>query len=195
MTKVDLKLLPALGTLVTQLTQPTTPSTPSKPFPSWFKGVVIESASVPNLTLDAPDGLPSHPAAPPIALQLNAAYDAHDILWQPGIPITQLGRHHLTLDSLAIRPLNAKPGHILLPSLTTTARLDHSTQKWHLEKLSASDADIHWTPALESALFPPTRSAHGTPPPPAAAIKLLLCLVVQLIVHLLLVALLVLHSA
>lgn len=176
---VDLKLLPALGTFLTQLTQPpqpNSPSTPPTPFPSWFKGVVIENTSVPNLTLNAPDGLPSHPAAPPIALQLNAAYDAHDVLWQPGQPVTQLGRHHLTLDSLAVRPLNAKPGHILLPSLTTAARLDHSTHKWHLENLAASNADIHWTPDLESALFPPTPIPQGTPPPPAAPIKLLLSL-------------------
>ncbi len=160
---VELKLLPALGDFIARFPPS---SEPDSPLPLWFKGLVIERVTVPQFTVSAPDGLPTHPALPAIAVEVTTALDSRDVTWKPGQPLTRPGRHETTLSNVAIRPLASKSGHLLVPSLSLTAYQDGGI--WHLAKSHAPGADIHWTPELEAALLPASTrnpATSGQSPP------------------------------
>lgn len=158
--EVEVKLLPALGAFLARFEKKS--DSPSA-LPAWFKGLVIDHVQVPRLTLSAPDGLPAHPALPAVSLQATASVESRDVTWEPGKPLARPDRHETTLRDVALRPLDAKPGQILLPTLTLVASQDSGA--WHLEKIHAPGADIHWTPELEAALL----AAPSEKPAPASA--------------------------
>lgn len=156
---VELKLLPALGDLIARFSRS---SQSASALPVWFKGLVIKRVTVPQFTISSPEGLPNHPALPAIAVQATIAVDSREVTWEPGKPLTRLGRHETTLSDVAIRPVHSKAGHMLIPSLRFSAH--HDSGIWHLAKSHAPGADIHWTPELEAALLPPSKGTVASTP-------------------------------